>query len=403
MVKKILFVIPYLSDGGTERALSNITTHFPEEWEIDILVNSDKRIDYPFKGNIITLEVDEEPKTGSVWFQFKVFIKRVIKLRYLKRIGNYQACVSFLDSANIANVLSGKRKCKVILSVRNSLKQSAKLPQYKYIVNPLVRILYNYSDGVVAVSEGVRRELLSYFRLKKDKVTAIENGYDLKAIRQQAEQKENDGIVDLFPGHKVIITAGRLTGQKGQWHLIRAFTEIIKQVPSALLVIVGAGELETYLKELAKECNLGNKVIFTGFVSNPYWYEKSSDVFVLPSLFEGFPNALAEAVCLGIPCVATDFRTGAREILAPDMDVDGCEIESIVEAKYGILTPLCSGKRSTSLKEPLEYSERCFAKAITELLMNEGKRRRYAERSRCRSESLTIESVILKWIELIDR
>ena len=85
--KKILFVIPYLAKGGAEKILSNITIHFPGEWEIDILVNDDQVIDYPFKGNIITLGVTEKPKLNSVLFQFRVFLKRIRKLRKLKKEG----------------------------------------------------------------------------------------------------------------------------------------------------------------------------------------------------------------------------------------------------------------------------------------------------------------------------
>ena len=64
-MKKILFVIPYLVEGGAERALSNITTHFPPGWDIDILVNDDTVVDYLFKGNVITLGITGEAKTGS--------------------------------------------------------------------------------------------------------------------------------------------------------------------------------------------------------------------------------------------------------------------------------------------------------------------------------------------------
>lgn len=165
-MKRVLFVISYLDKGGAERVLSNITIHFPQEWDIDILVNDDRVIDYPFRGSILTLGIKENPKTDSVFFQLKVLLKRIRRLRQLKKRGNYQACVSFLDSANVANILSGKRFCRIILSVHSSLKQSAKLPQYKYIVNPLVRLLYNYADRIVAVSEGVRKELVNYLGLR---------------------------------------------------------------------------------------------------------------------------------------------------------------------------------------------------------------------------------------------
>ena len=139
--KKILFVIPYLAKGGAEKILSNITIHFPGEWEIDILVNDDQVIDYPFKGNIITLGVTEKPKLNSVLFQFRVFLKRIRKLRKLKKEGNYQACVSFLDSTNVASILTGNKYCKNIINIVNNMSASEKNEWiYRYIVSPLIKL-----------------------------------------------------------------------------------------------------------------------------------------------------------------------------------------------------------------------------------------------------------------------
>ena len=401
-MKKILFVIPYLVEGGAERALSNITTHFPPGWDIDILVNDDTVVDYLFKGNVITLGITGEAKTGSVMFQFRVFIKRVRRLRSLKNSRNYLACISFLDSANIANIVAGNSHCKTIVSVRVSLKQSAKKPQYRYVVNPLAKILYNTADKVVAVSEGVRNELIKDFKLKSQNVVTIENGYNLDELQSQAQRELTEKKRMVLDGRKVIITTGRLSEQKGQWHLIRAFTDVVKRIPDALLVVIGSGELEGYLKHLTQLCGMEQNVYFTGHVSNPYQYLSNAEVFILPSMREGFPNALAEALCIGVPCISTDFRTGARELLAPEVDVQGNGIEDIVEAEYGILTPLCSGRQYQDLQEPLEAAERYLAEAMIKLLTDDEKRNKYREKSKIRRESLKIETMISRWIEVIE-
>ena len=271
-MKKLLFVIPYLVEGGAERALSNITIHFPADWDIDILVNDDTIVDYLFKGNIITLGIRGEAKTDSVVFQFRAFLKRVNKLRSLKNTENYVACISFLDSANVANICTGNRHCKTIISVRTSLKQSAKRPQYKYIVNPLARMLYNMADKVVAVSEGVRDELITTFRLKDQNIITIENGYNLADLQSQAQKELVYKEKVNLDSKRIIVTTGRLSEEKGQWHLIRAFTEVIKKMPDVLLVVIGSGEMEGYLKRLARLCGMERNIYFTGHVSNPYQY-----------------------------------------------------------------------------------------------------------------------------------
>lgn len=401
-MKRVLFVISSLKKGGAERALSNITIRFPKEWDIDILVNNDEVIDYPFRGNIITLGIAGETWSNSLLFQFKLLIKRIKKLRRLKKNGKYQACISFLDSANIANILSGKRYCRVVLSVRSSLQQSAKLPEYKFLVNPLVKLLYNNADKVVAVSKGVEKELSETFHLEKSKIITIDNGYNVLNIQKQGQEELQDNENLFRDNRKVVVTAGRLTNPKGQWHLIRAFTEVVKAVPDAFLVILGSGELEQYLRQLAKTCGIEDTIYFAGFVTNPYKYMSRSDVFVFPSLYEGFPNALAEAVCLGLPCIATDFHTGAREILAPDLLTENGIIENVAEVSYGMLTPVCSGEYYKDMNEPLETAEKYLAQAIVRMLTDEEKRAKYRERSRQRSEALKIDDIINKWVEMID-
>lgn len=401
-MKRVLFVISSLKKGGAERALSNITIYFPKEWDIDILVNNDEVIDYPFRGNIITLGISGKTWTNSILFQFKLLIKRITKLRRLKKSGKYQACISFLDSANIANVLSGKQYCRMVLSVRSSLQQSAKLPEYKYLVNPLVKLLYNNADKIVAVSRGVEGELSENFQLEKSKVITIDNGYDVSNIQRQGQEELQDNEKLFFDSRKVVVTAGRLTNAKGQWHLVRAFTEVVKEVPDAFLVILGSGELEQYLRQLAKACEIDDFIYFTGFVSNPYKYMSRSDIFVFPSLYEGFPNALAEAVCLGLPCIAADFHTGAREILAPDMVEGDNAVENVMEVAYGLLTPVCSGKYYKDMSEPLEPAENCLAQAIIRMLTDEKKVYEYRKKSVQRRESMKIDVVVNKWVELIE-
>ena len=401
-MKKVLFVISSLAGGGAERALSNIICHFPEDWDIDILLNDAKAIDYPFRGNILTLNIAGKQKRGSFFFQYKTLLKRIKKLRKLKKKGNYCACISFKESANIANIISGRKYCRVVVSVRVSLLQSTQLLHYKYVINPLVRLLYNSADKVVAVSKGIEEEMKMSFHIKNNKVLTVENGYNLAYIQQQGREELMDEESKIIKDKIVIATMGRLLPQKGQWHLIRAFAKVAKCIPNVLLIIIGAGKLEEYLKQLIQEYEIDNQVYFTGKVSNPYKYLSRADIFAFPSLYEGFPNALAEAVCLGLPCIATDFRTGAREILAPDMVESGRNVEAVEEVEYGILTPVCSGKQYTDCAAPLEQSEKYLAEAIVMLLMDKEKRDEYRKKSRLRSETLGIDKVVNEWLELID-
>lgn len=401
MNKRVLFVIPYLYEGGAERALSNIEMNFPDDWEIETLINSEYKKAYPIKGRIHTLGINKKPKTGSVFFQFGVLIKRTAALWKLKKSGKYDACISMMDSANIANILSGNKKCRTIISVRVSLKASDKLPQYKYIINPLVRLMYNKADKVVAVSEELKSELIKQFGLKKNKVVSITNGYDLAKINELKKEPLEDSVQQFVKGKKVICNVGRLTYQKGQSHLIRAFNMVKEKEPESVLIIAGEGESKEYLEGIINELNLRDSVRLLGHTDNVYKYINASDIFAFPSLFEGFPNALAEAICVGTPCVVSDFKTGSREIIAPEILDSDEPVRKLTECEYGIMTPLCSGTKYQG-KEPLEDQETELAKAIIRVLSDRTVSEKHKEKCDIRSKSLDIKDAVMKWIEVIE-
>lgn len=397
---KLLFVITSLHNGGSEKALSNLSQNFPNNVECTVLINKRYPEDYPFKGRILTLDIKDDFKM-SLWYQARVFLKRIKTLRMLKSSGEYQACISFMDSANFANILSGKRYAAVIGSVRSSIEKAGKRsPQYRYIIAPLIRMLYNRADAIVAVSSGVKKELVQKFALKEDKVATIENGCDISLLEQKAgEPMESED--SAWSDKKWIVTVGRLSEAKGQGHLIRAFGEVCKSNVDVMLFILGAGEQETYLKQLAEVCGIQDRVIFKGFVKNPYKYVSKAEMFILPSLYEGYPNALAEAVCLGVPCIAADFHTSAREILAPELENNGEKITEVCQAQYGILFPVCSGKMYKG-KEKLETAEMEMAAAMRILLEDTGKREYYARQSLERRNTLSIDAAVQKWMELVE-
>ncbi len=399
--KKVLFVIPYMHEGGAQRALSNIQERLSAFYEIDTLVNSEVNRAYPNYGNVISLHIDKKAKTGSVIFQAYAYIKRSIRLKNLKENGNYHACISFMDSANIANILTGRKKCKTIVSIRTSYSSRNDLPQYKYIVKPLARLFYNKADRIVSVSEELQKELESDIKIDPDRIVTIVNGYDVRAIRKKSEEEVPQKLNKLFKNSKIIFTAGRLSKQKQQWHLIRVFARVLYEEPDAMLVLAGTGELESYLKKLCIELGIQDRVIFTGFEKNVFRYMRIADVFVLCSGFEGFPNALGEAICVGAPCIVTDFKTGAREIVAPEILFSDQAINNVAKCCYGLLSPVCSGIMYSG-NAPLEDAEKELQKAILLMLSDEEINKYYREKSTERAKGLDIDNVVSKWIDIIE-
>ena len=396
---KILFLISTLANDGAERAMSNITTHLPEGVEADILVNSVSSQDYPTRANIINLGMKPDAVKG-LGYQLIATCKRIKMLRQLKKTKHYDACISFMDSANICNILSGNKYCKTILSVRVSISADKSFA-YRYIVSPLVRLFYNKADCVTACSEEIHKELVEKYRIKSDKVVTITNGYDIETIHRMMEEESELTNRLNIKNHFVYVTAGRFSEQKSQWHLIRAFSKVARQCDDTLLLIMGKGKEEAYLKEIIRENNLEEKVLLIPYQKNPFSILRDCDVFVMPSLFEGYCNALCEALICKLPCIATDFPSSAREILAPDTDYT-CHMERGVDyALYGILTPVCSGTHYKGM-EPLEKQEEELAEAMQALYENASLLEHYKKQALKRGRELDINMKVKEWLVLVE-
>lgn len=396
---KILFLISTLANGGAERAMSNITTHLPDGIEADILVNSVSKQDYPTKANVINLGMKPVVVKG-IGYQLIATCKRIKTLCQLKKMNHYDACISFMDSANICNILSGNRYCKTIVSVRVSISTDQSFI-YRYIVSPMVRIFYNRADYVAACSEGIHKELIEKYKIKSEKLVTITNGYDADEIHKKMQEESEISYRLNLRNSFAYVTAGRFSEQKAQWHLIRAFSKVAKECDNAVLLIMGQGKEESYLKELIKEAGLESRVLLIPYQKNPFSIFKECNVFVMPSMFEGYCNALCEALICGLPCVATDFQSSAREILAPDTDFTFQLEQGIEYASYGILTPVCSGIHYRGT-EPLEKQEEELAEAMMKLYQEDSLLMHYKKQALERSKSLNIHTKVEEWIKLVD-
>ncbi|MBR0149360.1 MAG: glycosyltransferase [Lachnospiraceae bacterium] len=395
MRKKILFLITSLTGGGAERVVCNLSRVLEKDADIDILINSESDRDYPHGGHVLTLGMDFTKKlTWSV--QLKALLKRMSILRKLKKDGGYDACISFMDSANFANILSGRKHCKVIVSERIMLSQ-CRTKNYIRFVHPAVKLLYPHADVVAAVSKECALDLKRNFGIPKDKLTAVYNGVDLPFIKEMADKKP---AVELEEDFFYFLNIGRLLQQKGQWHLIRAFSRVSRSHKNARLMICGSGSDEAYLKKLAKECGVSKEVIFAGFCYNPYAIASRCDAYVSTSLFEGFSNVLIEAMACGLPIISVDFKSSAREIMSPDTSFEHKQQKGIERAEYGLITPQNSGIYREG-SDPLEESESALVKAMELMIKDDELRKHYREKSLERAQQLSLENIAGKWLELV--
>ncbi|MFW6009601.1 MAG: glycosyltransferase [archaeon] len=167
---------------------------------------------------------------------------------------------------------------------------------------------------------------------------------------------KTEKIEEDYADNNFLITAmGRYTDQKGFDNLIKAVKNVIEKGYEIKLIIMGKGENKQQLNALIKKLNLKDKVELIGFKSNPYKYISESDLFVLSSNYEGFPNSLLEAMACEVPVISTDCPTGPSEIIDNN--------------KNGILVPVGDVNKLT--EEIIHiYNDSTFANKIASVAKN---------------------------------
>ncbi len=209
----------------------------------------------------------------------------------------------------------------VIVSVRNSIYMS-----YSEYEQRLARALYPKADSVVAVSQGVGREVAQFLDVNAERIHTIYNPIPSDAIWQAAQEETgHPWFADGQP--PVILSVGREAPAKDYPTLVAAFGQLRRTLRARLVIMGHLSEpYRAGLVAQAQDYGVADDLGFIDFDENPFRYMRRARLFALSSLWEGLPNVLLEALACGAPVVSTDTPHGPREILE--------------DGKWGKLTPV---------------------------------------------------------------
>jgi N-acetylgalactosamine-N,N'-diacetylbacillosaminyl-diphospho-undecaprenol 4-alpha-N-acetylgalactosaminyltransferase len=253
--------------------------------------------------------------------------KSVIAVRKLHQELQPDVSLSFLNRANWANVLGARTP--VVLSARAHTSHHLGSGLRGAVSRTMVRTLYPRAARIIAVSDGVARDLQNNFGVPAEKLLSIPNPVDSEKIKATAREAAPIAVDGPF-----IMSAGRLVKVKNFDVLIRAFAAA---GGGRKLVIAGEGEERGARLKRWRELGVADRVILPGFISNPYPLMAAADIFILSSESEGYPNALIEGMAVGRPVISTNCDSGPSEILA---EKRRHAISGITFAEHGVLVPV---------------------------------------------------------------
>ena len=230
--------------------------------------------------------------------------------------GNYNLVFVSGGTNAIVLVLAMKIARKEIpLIIRESNSPRGLLSESSGVVRKIKSYLtswvYTKAKRIICVSADMKEELHRLWGVPKENLELVYNGVDLSSITQRLE---GDRVRRKEGEAHTLLTVGRLTSQKDHRTLLHAFAQL-ERFENCRLIIVGSGVEGKSLRLLAQRLGIVRRVKFAGFCLDPTKYYRESDLFIMSSRFEGFPNVLIEAMAHGLPIVSTDCPTGPREIL----------------------------------------------------------------------------------------
>lgn len=299
---KIVFVVSSLNAGGAERVATTLCNAWSARGDAVTLIQTYSGGGKPFYRlspgvEVISLaDLVRGEKRSSVGY-----VRRLLTLRNLISQREPDVIISFLPNVSVATILATRlMKIPVIVCERNDPSVRSRLDPWEIASN----ITFRFADMLTVQTEAVAGKVGAiYPNLKKIRV--VHNPLPANPMAC-AERRAN--------GAKTLISVGRLAKQKRMDLLIKAFSDLAPHFPEWSLHIYGDGPEKNALGLLIAENGMHHRIFLKGITTEPLKVMAESDVFAMTSEHEGFPNALLEAMSLGLPCIVTDCPSGPREI-----------------------------------------------------------------------------------------
>lgn len=298
---RIAFYLGSLTKGGAERVATNLAEYFKEKgYEVFVITKLRASTEYSLSEGIIRIiaDITKEEERGRICNLFL----RIVKLRRIFKEIKPDVIVSFIGKNNLMSIAATRGTgIPVAVSVRSNPARELG----DGILKKLYFAMFRLAEGVVLQTT----EAKEFFpKSIQRKVIVLQNSLNPEFVRP------------LYTGEKrkEIVTVGRIDANKNQRMMIDAFVPLAKEFPEWKMILYGDGDEKDFLEKRVRELGLTDSIIFRGTQSNIPEKIEASSIFVLSSKQEGMPNALIEAMVLGLAVISTDCPCGGpRDLIIP--------------------------------------------------------------------------------------
>jgi glycosyltransferase involved in cell wall biosynthesis len=318
MPPHVAFFLPHLGGGGAEKMVATLANGLAVRgYRVDMVLVQAVGIHLQTLSDSVQV-VDLRARS--------TYLALPALVGYLRR-HRPQVVNSSLPLTNLLAIIarwSAHSPARLAIRLENTTSAQRRSPWKKFLEKRLLSRLFPWADNIIAVSRAVAKDAESYLHIPASRIDVIYNPVLGSAVGPaNLPGPVHPWLSDGCP--PVILAAGRLTPAKDFPTLLKAFADV-HRLRAVRLVILGEGDQRSSLLALARQLQVAQDVDFPGFVPDVSSYMRSSEAFVLSSIYEGLPTVLIEALASGCAVVSTDCQGGAREILA--------------EGAYGDLVPV---------------------------------------------------------------
>lgn len=314
---KVLFFVDRMRTGGIQILLVNLLKTFDKDkYCFDILLLDDGT-DYPMERDVVEAGA-RIYKLKGIWVDAPMDY-----LKYKKAVRNFfeehhdYNVVHMHSSSKNYLILKYAQKYGIPIRIAHSHNTDFQTHNAAKVLigNILKTNLIKYATDYMSCSQLAGEWLFGKKMVEDGKVLVIKNGVDIDKYRFNPKVRQ-DKRIELGICDKVVIgNVGRFVTQKNHIFLLDVFAEIKKLRPQSVLILAGIGELMDSIKEKAKVLGIEKDVKFLGFRSDVNELIQAMDLFLMPSLYEGFPVTAVEAQASGLPCILSNSITKEAALL----------------------------------------------------------------------------------------